>query len=131
MSLKSYYCCCFLMLMLWHYIVSSISFCKKSTTAGLEISHISTDIASTSSENSTSTYSPEVTNYGSLSIPDFSSGMRNALLNGKSGDVWSQMLDELVTFYTRNYPNRLNSTEDYKILGKMLYKACPSTGNFG
>ena len=101
-----------------------------SATAGSEISHPSTDIASTSSENSTG-LSPLDTNYRSLSIPDFSSGVRNALLNGKSGDVWSQMLDELVTFYTRNYSNRLHSTHDYKILGKMLYKAYPSIATFG
>lgn len=102
-----------------------------SATAGSEISHASTDIASTSSENSTGLSPPLDTNYGSLSIPDFSSGVRNALLNGKSGDVWSQMLDELVTFYTRNYPNRLHSTHDYKMLGKMLYKAYPSITRFG
>ena len=64
-----------------------------SATAGSEISHASTDIASTSSENFTG-LSPLDINYRSLSIPDFSSSVRNALLNGKSGDVWSQMLDE-------------------------------------
>lgn len=66
-----------------------------------------------------------------LELPVFSTGVKNALTEGKSAEVWGQMLDELVMFYSRRYPSRLNCSEDYQIVGRMLYSAYPTIGRFG
>ena len=77
------------------------------------------------SENSRENFSE------TLELPMFSTGVKNALAEGKSAEVWGQMLDELVMFYSRRYPSRLNCSEDYQIVGRMLYSAYPSIGRFG
>ena len=69
--------------------------------------------------------------YKSLTIPELSSGVRLALMEGKSGEVWGQLLDELLYYYVRKYPKWMNCSEDYQIVGKMLYKTYPSIGRFG
>ena len=66
-----------------------------------------------------------------LTLPDFSSGVKTALSGGNSSEVWCQMIDELVTFYSRKYPNRLKCSDDYQLVGRMMYSAYPSIGRFG
>ena len=44
-----------------------------------------------------------------LILPKFSSGVKNALSEGNSSKVWSQMIDELLTFYSRKYPKQLSN----------------------
>ena len=46
---------------------------------------------------------------GSLTIPEFSSGVRTCLLDGKSNEVWGNVINKLVTYYTRKYPDRLKT----------------------
>ena len=41
------------------------------------------------------------------------------------------MIEELITFYARRYPNRLKCSEDYQIVGRLMYSAYPSIGQFG
>ena len=36
-----------------------------------------------------------------LELPQFSTGVRHALLNKRSGEVWSQLLEELMLYYSR------------------------------
>ena len=66
-----------------------------------------------------------------LQLPEFSSGVKMALSQGNSSEVWSQMIEELITFYARRYPNRLKCSEDYQIVGRLMYSAYPSIGRFG
>ena len=66
-----------------------------------------------------------------LQLPEFSSGVKMALSQGNSSKVWSQMIEELITFYARRYPNRLKCSEDYQIVGRLMYSAYPSIGRFG
>ena len=66
-----------------------------------------------------------------LTLPDFSSGVKTALSDGNSSEVWGQMIEELVTFYSRKYPNRLKCSDDYQLVGRMMYSAYPSIGRFG
>ena len=66
-----------------------------------------------------------------LELPAFSSGVKTALSEGKSNEVWSQMIDELVMFYARKYPSRLKCSEDYQIVGRMMYSSYPTIGRFG
>lgn len=66
-----------------------------------------------------------------LTIPEFSSGVRTALSDGNSSEVWGQMIEELVTFYLRKYPDRLKCSDDYQLIGRMMYSAYPSIGRFG
>ena len=61
-----------------------------------------------------------------LTLPDFSSGVKNALSEGNSSEVWSQMIDELLTFYARKYPNTLKCSDDYQIVGRLMYSTYPS-----
>ena len=62
---------------------------------------------------------------GNLTIPEFSSGVRAALIQGESTDVWGKIVDELIAFYSLKYPSRMRCSEDYQIVGKMLIKAYP------
>ena len=66
-----------------------------------------------------------------LTLPDFSSGVKNALSQGNSSEVWSQMIDELLTFYARKYPDRLKCFDDYQIVGRLMYSTYPSIARFG
>ena len=66
-----------------------------------------------------------------LTLPEFSSGVKTALSQGNSSEVWSQMIEELLTFYVRRYPNRLKCSDDYQIVGQLIYSAYPSIGWFG
>ena len=66
-----------------------------------------------------------------LELPVFSSGVKSALSEGKSTEVWSQMVDELVMFYTRKYPSRLKCSDDYQTVGRMMYSTYPTIGRFG
>ena len=63
-------------------------------------------------------------------LPMFSTGVRSALADGKSGEVWSQMIDELLMFYSRRYPERLKSSEDYQVVGRLMHAAYPTIGRF-
>ena len=65
-----------------------------------------------------------------LELPVFSTGVKNALSDGKSAEVWSQMLDELLMFFSRKYPNRLNCSEEYQTVGRMMFSAYPTIGRF-
>ena len=49
---------------------------------------------------------PTTAGVGSLTIPEFSTGVRSCLLEGKSNEVWGNVIDELVTYYMRKYPDR-------------------------
>ena len=60
-----------------------------------------------------------------LTIPEFSSGVRAALIQGKSTGVWGKIVNELITFYSLKYPSRMRCSEDNQIVGKMLIKAYP------
>ena len=66
-----------------------------------------------------------------LELPVFSTGVKNALGEGKSAEVWGQMLDELVMFYSRKYPKRLDCSDNYQIVGRMMYSTYPTIGRFG
>ena len=68
---------------------------------------------------------------GGLTLPNFSSGVKSALQEGNSSDVWTQMLDELVTYFARHYPNRLHCSEDYQTIGKMMYKSYSCIERYG
>ena len=60
---------------------------------------------------------------GSLTIPEFSSGVRTCLLEGNSNEIWGKVTDELAQYYTRKYLMRMKTTVDYQIVGKMIIKA--------
>ena len=49
-----------------------------------------------------------------LALPEFSSLVKTALCAGNSSEVWSQMIEELVTFYSRKYPDRMKCSDDYQ-----------------
>ena len=66
-----------------------------------------------------------------MELPVFSLGVKTALLEGKSNEVWSQMIDELVMFYGRKFPSRLKCSEDYQLVGRMMYSTYPTIGRFG
>ena len=57
---------------------------------------------------------PTTAGVGSLTIPEFATGVRSCLLEGKSNEVWGNFIDELVTYFTRKYPDRLKTSEDYQ-----------------
>ena len=66
-----------------------------------------------------------------LELPVFSMGVKNALTEGKSAEVWSQMIDELLMFYCRKYPDRLKSLDEYQLVGRMMLSAYPTISRFG
>lgn len=66
-----------------------------------------------------------------LTIPEPSSGVKKALLEGNSEDVWSQFLEELVTYFTRHHGDRMKGSQDYQEVGKLLYESYPSIARFG
>ena len=39
-------------------------------------------------------------------LPMFSTGVKSALADGKSGEVWSQMIDELLMFLLEKIPRK-------------------------
>ena len=41
------------------------------------------------------------------------------------------MIDELLTFYARKYPDRLKCSDDYQIVGRLMYSTYPSIARFG
>ena len=55
----------------------------------------------------------------------FSTGVKSALTEGKSAEVWGQMIDELLMFYSGKYPNRLKCSDDYQIVGRMMVFCIP------
>ena len=66
-----------------------------------------------------------------LTLPEFSSGVKTALCAGNSSEIWSQIIEELVTFYSRKYPDRMKCSDDYQIVGRLMFAAYPSIGRFG
>ena len=66
-----------------------------------------------------------------LELPKFSSGVQTALCNSRSAEVWSELIDEMLCFYTRHFSDRLNCALDYQIVGRKMFKAYPSIGRFG
>ena len=62
-----------------------------------------------------------------LTIPCFSDGVRSALKDGNSLEVWNQMIEELLVYYIREYPTRLRCSNDYQQIGKLMYKTYPCT----
>ena len=66
-----------------------------------------------------------------LELPVFASGVKTALIEGKSNEVWSQMIDELVMFYARKFPSRLKCSDDYQLVGRMIFSTYPTVGRFG
>ena len=86
------------------------------------------EVANTSVSDGT-----EVTNIPNLNltIPNFSDGVRSALKDGNSLEVWNQMIEELLVYYIREYPTRLRCSNDYQQIGKLMYKTYPCTSRFG
>ena len=66
-----------------------------------------------------------------LELPVFSLGVKTALIEGKSNEVWRQMIDELVMFYARKFPSRLKCSDDYQLVGRMMFSTYPTVGRFG
>ena len=66
-----------------------------------------------------------------LELPRFSSGVQRALIQNRSAEVWSEVVDEMLCFYTRHFEGRLNCSLDYSIVGRKMYKAYPNIGRFG
>ena len=92
----------------------------------------------TSSQKSNSSISSPCGGEGStcfggavLKLPDFTSGVREALLKNESAEVWSQMVTQTVDYYRRYFPNRLHSSEDYRVLGQMMLRKYPTIARFG
>ena len=73
----------------------------------------------------------EVKDTEPLGLPVFSTGVKNALSEGKLAEVWGQMIDDLVMFYSRKYPTRLNCSEYYQIVGRLMFSTYPTIGRFG
>ena len=100
-------------------------------------SHVSPSSASsmseeTSSQRSTnSVFSSSAEISPILKLPDFTSGVRDALLKNESAAVWSQVVTQSVDYYRRFYPDRLQCSEDYRLVGQMMLRKYPSIARFG
>ena len=73
---------------------------------------IDVHVATTSNASGPSGIDVHVADTNSITIPDLSSGVKSALIQGNSSEVWSQLIDELLTFYTRKFPHRLQCSQD-------------------
>ena len=100
------------------------------------------DGASTSSMSSGSTLSKFGNNLdndintrligsGLLRLPDFTSSVTESLIENDSNKVWNEVVNQTVNFYRKYYPQRLNSSEDYRLLGQLICKKFPSLSRFG
>ena len=102
------------------------------------VSHVSPSSASsmseeTSSQRSTGSVFSSSAEISSpiLKLPDFTSGVREALLKNESAEVWSQVVTQSVDYYRRFYPDRLQCSEDYRLVGQMMLRKYPSIARFG
>lgn len=66
-----------------------------------------------------------------LKLPDFTSGVTEALLKNESAEVWSQLVTQTVDFYRRYFPSRMETSEDYRMLGQMMFRKYPAIARFG
>ena len=68
---------------------------------------------------------------GPLTLPEFSPRVQDSLAVGDADGVWGRIIEELVFFYQKYHPNRMNCTTDYQLVGKLMYKAYPCIEKFG
>lgn len=96
-------------------------------------SSFSEETSSQRSSNSVSSPPAEQLSCGGsiLRLPDFTSGVREALIKNESAEVWSQVITQTVDYYRRFYPDRFFKSEDYRLLGQIMFKKYPSITRFG
>ena len=70
-------------------------------------------------------------NRGTLVLPDFTAPVKDALESDKANEVWSQMINQLGDFYRKYFPERFQSSEDYRWVGGEMYKRYPSISRMG
>jgi hypothetical protein len=66
-----------------------------------------------------------------LTLPDFSMGLKQKLLAGDIMSCTSELMEQMVAFYMIKYPDRMNTNEDYRDVGKKLYLSFPLIGSDG
>ena len=97
-------------------------------------SNLSDETSSQRSSSSVSSPNGEGSSSGTgafLKLPDFTSGVTEALLKNESAEVWSQVVTQTVDYYRRFFPHRLQSSEDYRLLGQMMLRKYPTIARFG
>ena len=57
--------------------------------------------------------------------------MKDALLNDKANEVWSQMINQVGDFYRKYYPECFKSSEDYRWVGAEMFKKYRSISRLG
>ena len=66
-----------------------------------------------------------------LDLPQFSSGVLQALQEDRSSEVWSELIDELLLYFARKFPTRMNNPRDYQQVGRKMFKSYPCIKRFG
>ena len=84
------------------------------------------DVSPGTTKSAASSTSGKDMNQGSLVLPDFTAPVKDALVNDKANDVWSQMINQLGDFYRKYYPEWFKSSEDYRWVGAAMFKKYPS-----
>ena len=57
-----------------------------------------------------------------LNLPEFSSGVREALENNRCHEVWSKMIRELAEYYIKFYPEMRSDTVKFQEIGRMMFE---------
>ena len=97
-------------------------------------SNLSEETGSQKSTSSISSPGAETSSFSVgavIKLPDFTSGVTEALLKNESAEVWSQMVTQTVDYYRRFYPQRMQCSEDYRVLGQMMLRKYPTIARFG
>ena len=67
----------------------------------------------------------------SLSLPEFSSPLKQRLENGKTREVWAEMLRELTDFYENLDQYQAEGFHAFSKVGELMFKAYPSIARTG
>jgi hypothetical protein len=84
-------------------------------------------------ESDTASPSSKVTTWleKPIELPDLTPIVVQALLAGRSAEVWGAVIRQMVDFYTKNYPNLLCTTNEYQEIGKRFFKLYPTIERHG
>ena len=66
-----------------------------------------------------------------IKLPDFTSVVKDALMEKCSSDVWNELLNQTVNYSRWYFPDRVSILEDYRLIGNMIHRKYSSIGHFG
>ena len=66
-----------------------------------------------------------------IKLLDFTSAVKDALMEKHSAVVLNELINQTVDFYTQYYPDRVSTSKDYKLIGNMTPRKYQSIAYYG